>query len=103
MTSEELLLITEESEVHLVRDETTWVLDSGVSYHLTPHRKCFSSYNAGVKMENEGVCRIVVIGGVVDSVNRVQTAIESSMSHSGSQTESDVNDKTTWVVNSGAS
>ena len=66
-TSEELLLlITEESELHLVSDETTWVVDSGASYHLTPNRKCFSSYKAGdhnvVKMGNEGTCRIVGIG-----------------------------------------
>ena len=57
-SEEELLLITEESELHLVSDETTWVVDSGASYHLTPDRKCFSSYRAGdhgfVKMGNEG-------------------------------------------------
>ena len=65
---EELLLITEESELHLVSDETTWVVDSGASYHLTPNQKCFSSYRAGdhsfVKMGNEGACRIVSIGDV---------------------------------------
>ena len=59
------MLITEESELHLVSDETTWVVDSGVSYHLTPDRKCFASYKAGdhgfVKMGNEGACRIVSI------------------------------------------
>ena len=67
-SEEELLLITEESELHLVSDETTWVVDSGASYHLIPDRKCFSSYRAGdhgvVKMGNEGACRIVGIGDV---------------------------------------
>ena len=69
MTSEEeLLLITEESEVHLVSEETAWVVDSEVSFHLTLDWKCFSSYRVGkhsfVKMGNEGACRIVYIGDV---------------------------------------
>ena len=58
----------EESELHVVSDETTWVVDSGASYHLTPDQKCFSSYKARddgfVKMGNEGVCRLVGIGDV---------------------------------------
>ena len=71
MTSEEeLLLVTEESELHLVSDETMWLVNSGVSYHLIPDRKCFSSYRAGdhnfVKMGNEGASRIVGIGDVVE-------------------------------------
>ena len=65
---EELLLITEESELHLVSDETTWVVDFGALYHLTPDRKCFALHKAGdhgfVKMGNEGACRIVGIGDV---------------------------------------
>ena len=65
-SEEELMLITEERELHLVSDETTWVVDSGASYHLTPDRKCFTSYKAGdhgfVKMGNAGACRIVGIG-----------------------------------------
>ena len=67
-SKEELLLITEESELHLVSDETTWVVDSGASYHLSLDRKCFSTYKAEdhgfVKMGNEGACRIVGIGDV---------------------------------------
>mgnify|MGYP000589007249 CR=1 FL=1 len=42
-SEEDLPLITEESELHLVSDETTWVVDSGASYHLSLDRKCFSS------------------------------------------------------------
>ena len=53
-----MLLITEESELHLVSDEATWVVDFGASYHLTPDHKFFASYKAGddgfVKMGNEG-------------------------------------------------
>ena len=61
-----MLLITEESELHLFIDETTWVVDFRASYHLTIDRKCFSSYRASdhgfVKMGNEGACHIVGIG-----------------------------------------
>ena len=67
-SEEELLLITDESEMHLVSDEKTWVVEFGGSYHLTPDRKCFSSYRNGdhgsVKIGNEGACRIVDIGDV---------------------------------------
>ena len=67
-SEEELPLITEESEVHLVSDETMWVVNSRASFHLTPDRKCFSSGRARdhgvVKMGNEGECRIFSIGDV---------------------------------------
>ena len=62
------MLINERNEVNLVSDESTWMVDSGASFHLTPDRKCFSSYKAGdhgsVKMRNEGSCRVVGIGDV---------------------------------------
>ena len=69
MTSEEeLVIITEQSELHLVNDESTWVVDFGTPYHLTPNRKCFSSYKAGdhgfVKMRNDGPCSIIGIKDV---------------------------------------
>ena len=67
-SKEELMLITEESEINLAGDEMTWVVDSGASFHLTPDRKGFSSYSAGdqgyVWMGNVGTCRIVGIGDV---------------------------------------
>ena len=65
---EELLLIIEENGLHLVRDETTLVVDSGALFHLSPNRKCFTYYRVddhdSVRMGNEGACRIVGIGDV---------------------------------------
>ena len=56
VSEEELLLMSEQSEVNLTGEESTWVVDSGASFHLTPDRKCFSSYRTGelgsVKMGN---------------------------------------------------
>ena len=67
-SEEELLLIGEQNDVNLVGDELTWVVDSGASFHLTPDRKCLSSYRAGdlgsMKMGIKGACQIVGIGDV---------------------------------------
>ena len=67
-SEEELLLIIAQHEVHLVSYETTWVVDSVASFHLTPEWKCFSLYTIGVhhfvKIGNEGTCQIVGIGDV---------------------------------------
>ena len=67
-SEEQLILITEESTVNLAGDEMTWVVDFGASFHLTPDRKCFSSYSAGdqgcVRMGNEGTCQNIGIGDV---------------------------------------
>ena len=46
-SEEELMLITEESELNFASDETMWVVDFGASFHLTPDQKCFSSYTTG--------------------------------------------------------
>ena len=43
ISEEELLLINEQNKVNLVDNESTWVVDSGASFHLTPNLKCFSS------------------------------------------------------------
>ena len=65
--------------MNLVGDESTCVVDSGASSHLTPDRKCFSSYKdedyGFVKMGNEGACRIVSIGDVFANLNWVQTHV----------------------------
>ena len=38
-SEEELLVISEQNEVNLVGDESTWVIDSGASVHLTRDRR----------------------------------------------------------------
>ena len=65
-SEEELLLISEQNEVNLVGDESTCIVDSSASFHLTPNQKCFSSYRpedlGTVKMGTERACQIVNIG-----------------------------------------
>ena len=62
------MFISEQTEVNLTIEESTWVVDTDVSFHLTPNKECFSSYTAGyhdyVKMGNDGACRIIGIGNV---------------------------------------
>lgn len=67
--------VAHNSDVYIVYDDnfinfacqnSIWIIDSGVSYHVTPRRDFFSSYIVGdfatVKMRNEGVCEIVGMG-----------------------------------------
>ena len=45
-SEEELLLISEQNELNLVGDESTWVVDSGASFHLAPCKDVMcKSYN----------------------------------------------------------
>ena len=54
--------------VNFSDDESSWVIDSGASSHLTPKKECFSSYTTSdhgyMKMGNEHACKIVGIGKV---------------------------------------
>ena len=51
--------------VKLAGDESTWVVDSGASFHLTPKKECFSSYTTSdydyVKMGKKHACKMVGI------------------------------------------
>ena len=67
-SEEEMLFICEQVSVNLASAESSWVVDSGASFHLTPKRECFSSYaiedNGYVKMGNDGACKIVGVGNI---------------------------------------
>ena len=53
----EVFLIREENYVNLACDGCSWIVDSGASFHVTPHENYFSSYQNGdfgiVKMGNQ--------------------------------------------------
>lgn len=62
-----------EDDIALVADEQThhndvWVLDSGASYHICPHREWFTTYEqidgGNVSMANSAVCKAVGIGSI---------------------------------------
>ena len=68
ISEEEILFICEQASANLASEESTWVIDLGASFHITPSREYFSSYKAGdhgyVKMGDKAECRIVGIGSV---------------------------------------
>ncbi|CAJ2642239.1 unnamed protein product [Trifolium pratense] len=62
------IICDDDDSINLASHDSTWIIDSGASYHVTPRRDFFSSYTIGdfgtVKMGNEGVCKIVGMGDV---------------------------------------
>ena len=64
----EILFICEQASTNLASEECTWVIDSGVSFHITPSRECFSTYITGnhgsIMMGNNEECKIVGVGNV---------------------------------------
>ena len=67
-SEDEILFICEQAITNIAREECTWVIDSGASFHITPSRECFSTYIVGdhgyVKMGDNGECKIVYVGNV---------------------------------------
>ena len=59
----------DESKVLLTtKESSTWLLDSGTSYHVTPHQSQFWQYSAqhteSVRVENSQHCAIIRIGTI---------------------------------------
>ena len=77
ITEAEVLLTTEES--------TSWLLDSGASYHVTPFRSQFRSYTARdfepVRVGNSQHCAVVGIGSVELSLPGGSTLVLSDVRH----------------------
>ena len=66
VSSNDLLVVCNSyNEINISSHETTWVLDSGASHHVTSRRDFFSSYTPGaygvVKMGNDGFAKVIVI------------------------------------------
>jgi len=67
-TSVDFLLVHEFEFANLVDSSTSWVIDSGASFHITYRRDLFTSYTYGdfgcVKMAHGGVARCIGVGQV---------------------------------------
>jgi hypothetical protein len=59
----DVVLAFYEAYANITCNESTWVVDTAASFHITPHRDFFSSYTSGnfgwVRMGNEAKCKIV--------------------------------------------
>ena len=68
----EILLISTLDSAQLVATDDLimhdWILDSGASFHVTPHKEWFSTYDASrkgkVRLGNDYACEIIGVGDV---------------------------------------
>ena len=55
-TANDLIIVYDENLINVACDDSTWVVDSGVSFHVTYRKNFFSSYTPGdfgeLKMRN---------------------------------------------------
>jgi transposase InsO family protein len=67
-TSGDFFTVYDDDVINFACHETSWVIDSGASTHVTSRQDFFTSYTAGdfgtVKMGNDGLAKIVGIGDV---------------------------------------
>jgi hypothetical protein len=58
----------DEAYANLACDESTWVVNTTTSFHITPYRDFFSSYTSGdfgwVRMGNKAKCKVVGMGDI---------------------------------------
>ena len=75
-----------ESKVLLTTEESsTWLLDSGASYHMTPHRSQFRKYSDrhsdSVRVGNSQHCAIIGIGTVELNLPGGSTLVLDNVQH----------------------
>lgn len=67
-TTEEFFICWDDEMVNLAHDDSSWVVDTGATCHVTSHKDFYSSYTPGnfgnVKMGNHGLSKIVGVGDV---------------------------------------
>ena len=84
-TTEDFLLVYDSDIVNLAYDETSWVIDSGASTHITSRKEFFTSYTAGdfgvVKMGNDGVAKVIGIGDVCLETNNGTRLVLKHVKH----------------------
>ncbi|KAL4335295.1 hypothetical protein GQ457_07G015400 [Hibiscus cannabinus] len=68
-----IFLFGGDNYLNLAQDDCSWIVDSGASFHVTPHGDFFSTYQTGdfgaVKMGNQETSKIVGIGNVILKTN----------------------------------
>lgn len=67
------VIIVSDGCVNLAYEDSNWVIDSGASFHITPYGGFFTSYTSDdfgcVRMENDGLSKIVGMGSVCLETN----------------------------------
>ena len=66
--ADEVLIVEALPVCNISQDAENWLLDSGASHHMSPHRSWFTSYEtvngSFVFMGNNASCQTVGIGNV---------------------------------------
>ncbi|KAL0303789.1 UNVERIFIED_CONTAM: Retrovirus-related Pol polyprotein from transposon TNT 1-94 [Sesamum radiatum] len=66
-------LIGEDNFLNVINDDSSWIVDSSASFHVTPYQELFSPYQGGdfgiVKMENHIASKIMGMGNVILATN----------------------------------
>ena len=64
----DVTIVFDDDFVGLTQLDSSWIVDSGASFHVTSRADYFSSYVHGdfghVRMENDGVSKIVGMGDI---------------------------------------
>jgi len=64
----DLLVAFDENAINVACHETTWIVDSGAAYHVTPRKEFFSSYTPGdfgeLRMGDDGQVKVTGTGTV---------------------------------------
>lgn len=47
-THDDMFVLCDDGQVNIIHYDSDWVVDSGASYHVTPHRHFFSIYTEEV-------------------------------------------------------
>ena len=67
-TGNDLVIVYDENLINVVCDDSSWVVDSGVSFHVTSKKDFFLSYTPGdfgvLKMGNNDTSKVVCIGTI---------------------------------------
>ncbi|CAA0830722.1 Unknown protein [Striga hermonthica] len=83
--TDDFLIIYEGDVVNVACQETSWVIDSGASIHVTSRRDFFRSYTPGdfgsVRMGNDGIAKAVGMGDVHLETENGNTLVLRGVKH----------------------
>ena len=86
VSKEDLLYLVGEGNIlNIACDDSSWIVDSGASFHVTPHGSFFSSYQSGdfgtVQMGNQDMSKIVGIGNITLTTSTGRKLILKDVRH----------------------
>ena len=62
------MIVYDENIVNVAYDDSSWIVDSGASFHVTSRKDFFPSYTPGdfgvLKMGNNNTSKVIVIGTI---------------------------------------